>query len=61
MQSLSHFNDVTVLDELIPLLNESYNYDYYYEINTLANDLNAGEDYMRKIRKAGYNAMNNNN
>ena len=34
MQSLSHFNDVTVLDELIPLLNESYNYDYYYEINT---------------------------
>ena len=60
IQSLSHFNDVTVLDELIPLLNESYNYDYYYEINTLANDLNADENYMREIRKAGYNAMNKN-
>ena len=47
----------TVLDELIPLLEEAQNYDYYYEINTLAEKINANELYMRDIRAAGLNAM----
>ncbi len=59
IQSLVNFNDETVLDELIPILNETENYKFYYEINTLAEKLNANELYINKIRQAGFNAMQN--
>ena len=60
IQSLAHFNDEKVLDELIPILSESNNYEYYYEINNLANNLNANESYINEIRKYGLNAMKTN-
>ena len=58
IQSLAYFNDVTVLDEIIPLLKESNNYEFYYEIYNLANDLNADKIYVEQIRKHGLEAMN---
>ena len=60
IQSLEGFNDVSVLDELIPMLENSYNYDYYYEVNNLANKLEANATYKQKIKLAGYKAMQNN-
>ena len=59
IQSLEGFNDVSVLDELIPMLENSYNYDYYYEVNNLANKLEANAIYKQKIKLAGYKAMQN--
>ena len=59
-KSLEGFNDVSVLDELIPMLENSYNYDYYYEVNNLANKLEANATYKQKIKLAGYKAMQNN-
>ena len=59
IQSLSSFNDVAVLDELIPLLENSNNYNYYYEITSLAESLNAGELYNQRIKQASYKAMQN--
>ena len=60
IQSLENFNDVSVLDELIPMLENSYNYDYYYELINLANVLGANDLYKEKIRIASYKAMQNN-
>ena len=60
IQSLSTFEDVSVLDELIPILEDSYNYDYYYELNNLANSIDAGEFYKNKIRQASLKAMQSN-
>jgi len=58
IQSLAYFNDVKVLDDLIPMLNEPQNHDYYYEINNLAKALDANELYLNNIRNASFNAMN---
>ena len=58
IQSLSSFNDQNVLDELIPLLDAPYNYTFYYEINSLAEKINADKKYFDKIRNAGFKAMN---
>jgi len=58
IQSLSSFNDQDVLDELIPLLDDPYNYTFYYEINSLAEKINADKKYFDKIRNAGFKAMN---
>ena len=60
IQSLASFDDVSVLDELIPMLESSYNYDYYYELTNLADNLKANNNYKEKIRQAGYKAMQNN-
>ena len=60
IQSLANFQDVSVLDSLIPILESSYNHDYYYEIMNLANDLNANNSYKQKIRQASFKAMNSN-
>ena len=57
---MENFNDVSVLDELIPMLENSYNYDYYYELINLANALGASDLYNEKIRIASYKAMQNN-
>ena len=59
IQSLVNFNDETVLDDLIIMLESKENYEFYYEINTLAENLNANQIYMNKIRQAGLNAMSN--
>ena len=58
IQSLASFNDQEVLDQLIPLLDDPQNYSYYYEINNLAEKINADKDYFDKIRNAGFKAMN---
>ena len=60
IQSLANFNDVTVLDDLIPILENAGNHDYYYELNNLANALNANNEYKQKIRIASFKAMENN-
>ena len=60
IQALENFNDISVLDELIPMLEHSYNYDYYYELTNLADKLGAGKTYKEKIRVASYKAMQNN-
>tara|TARA_Y100000590_G_scaffold281173_1_gene315898 strand:+ start:165 stop:1298 length:1134 start_codon:yes stop_codon:yes gene_type:complete len=57
IQSLANFNDVTVLDDLIPILENSNNHDYYYELTNLANALNADSNYKQKIKEASYKAM----
>ena len=57
IQSLVNFNDETVLDNLIPMLDDAENYKFYFEINSLAEKLNANETYIQKIRQAGFNVM----
>ena len=59
IQSLENFNDETVLNELITMLEHNENYQFYYEIYTLAEKLNANQNYINKIRQAGFNAMKN--
>jgi len=58
IQSLASFNDQDVLDQLIPLLDDPHNYTFYYEINSLAEKINADKKYFDKIRNAGFKAMN---
>ena len=60
IQSLASFNDPSVLDNLIPLLENSNNYNYYYEITSLAESLDAGDLYNQKIKQASYKAMQGN-
>tara|TARA_Y100000814_G_scaffold144306_1_gene104921 strand:- start:1425 stop:2555 length:1131 start_codon:yes stop_codon:yes gene_type:complete len=59
IQSLANFNDETVLNDLINMLESHENYQFYYEIYTLAEKLNANQSYINKIRQAGFNAMKN--
>ena len=59
IQSLANFNDETVLNDLIYMLESHENYQFYYEIYTLAEKLNANQTYINKIRQAGFNAMKN--
>ena len=42
------------------MLEDPYNYDYYYELNNLANSLNAGDFYKNKLREASLKAMQSN-
>ena len=61
IQSLASFNDQNVLDELVSLLDDPQNYSsYYYEINNLAEKINADKKYFDEIRDAGLKAMNGN-
>ena len=59
IQTLANFNDETVLNDLIKMLESHENYKFYYEIYNLAEKLNANQNYMNKIRQAGFNAMRN--
>ena len=61
IENLSNFNDPSVLEYIIPILNNPSNYGYYFDILNLAKKLNATENYINMIRKAGLNAMNENN
>ena len=49
-----------MLDELISLLDNPQNYSYYYEINNLAEKINADKKYFDEIRDAGFKDMNGN-
>ena len=55
--TLENFNDVTVLDDIIPILKVPNNYEFYYEINNLAMNLNANDKYLNEIRRLGLEAM----
>ena len=59
IQGLSKFNDTNVLDFIVPILENPDNYDYYFDILSLAKELNATEKYMDAIRNAAYQAMIN--
>ena len=61
INSLKNFNDVEVLNQIIPILDNSENYEFYFDILNLAKDLNANNAYINDIRKAGFNAMNKQN
>ena len=61
INSLKNFNDPDVLEQIIPILNNSKNYEFYFDILNLAKNLNVDEVYMDKIRRAGFNAMNQKN
>jgi len=60
IQGLANFNDPTVLDEIIPILDNPDNYEFYFEILNLVNILDAPEIYKNKIRKIGHQAMKDN-
>ena len=60
IQGLANFNDYQVLDEIIPILKNPNNYEFYFEILNLINTLNAPEKYNNMIRKIGHKAMENN-
>lgn len=60
IESLANFNDSSVLDDIIPMLYNSENYNYYFDILSLAKELNATDNYMNIIRAAGLKAMKNN-
>jgi len=57
INALGAFNDPSILDDLIVLLEDKSNYDYYYEIMDLAKNLNVQEAYLHKFNLAGYKAM----
>jgi len=59
IQGLSKFNDMNVLDFIVPILENPDNYDYYFDILSLAKKLDATEKYMNTIRMAAYKAMIN--
>ena len=61
IENLSNFNDPSVLEYIIPILNNPSNYGYYFDILNLAKKLNATENYINMIRQVGLNAMNENN
>ncbi len=45
------------MDYIIPILETSDNYEFYFDILDLANNLDASENYMNMIRNAAYKAM----
>ena len=57
IKGLENFNDPGVLDYIIPILENPDNYEFYFDILDLANNLDASEGYMNMIRNAAYNAM----
>ena len=59
IQGLVKFQDPGVLDYIIPILENPNNYEYYFDILSLAQDLNAKENYMNMIRKSAHKAMLN--
>tara|TARA_B100000686_G_scaffold211614_1_gene218504 strand:- start:236 stop:847 length:612 start_codon:yes stop_codon:yes gene_type:complete len=59
IQGLAKFDDMAVLDFIVPILENPDNYDYYFDILSLAKDLNATDDYMNDIRSAAHKAMSN--
>ena len=59
IKGLAKFNDSSVLDYIIPILENPNNHEYYFDILGLANELNAKENYMNLIRESAHKAMLN--
>ncbi|MBC8214823.1 MAG: HEAT repeat domain-containing protein [Candidatus Marinimicrobia bacterium] len=57
IRNLSKFNDTTVLDDLVSMLEYPENYIFYDEILTIVNNLNEFEEYKDKLRMASYIAI----
>jgi len=57
INGLANFKDSSVLEFIVPILENPKNYDFYFDILNLAQSLNAEEKYMHLIRKAAHNAM----
>ena len=57
INALANFNDKSVLNELIPMLEDKNNYEYYYEIMNLAKSLDAEKEFHNQFNMAGYKAM----
>ena len=58
IESLANFNDSSVMDYIIPILNEPENYSFYFDILNLAKKIEASDKYINMIRAAGLKAMN---
>tara|TARA_B100000401_G_scaffold379985_1_gene281509 strand:+ start:680 stop:1873 length:1194 start_codon:yes stop_codon:yes gene_type:complete len=61
INSLANFDDNQVLEYIIPILENPANYEFYFEVLSLAKKLNAEEKYMNTIRNAAFKAMFNTN
>ena len=61
INSLANFDDNQVLEYIIPILENPSNYEFYFEVLSLAKKLNAEEKYMNTIRNAAFKAMFNTN
>ena len=59
INSLSNFNDIQVLDYIVPILENPDNYEFYFDILNLATTLEADDKYMDIIRNAAHKAMLN--
>ena len=59
IQSLENFGDVSVIDEVLPLLNDAQNYIFYENIVNLILAMDVMPDYESKLREASFKAMNN--
>ena len=57
INGLANFKDSSVLEFIVPILENPKNYDFYFDILNLAQSLNAEEKYMHLISKAAHNAM----
>jgi HEAT repeat protein len=59
MKSLVNFGDPDVIDNIIPLLEDSKNYIFYEQIVEMILDLDAMPNYESKLREVSFKAMNN--
>ena len=59
-KGLTRFSDdPETVDEIIKLLNEPDNYEYYQEIINILKDDGIYDDYQDKLRMAAFKAMQN--
>ena len=59
LQSLARFDDPTVLDEIISILEKPENYIFYNEIIDLVYENGSYDDYKGKLRFAAFKAHQN--
>ena len=59
IKSLVNFGDAGVIDEILPLLEESKNYIFYNHIVNLILDFDAMPDYESRLRDVSFKAMQN--
>ncbi len=59
MQALVNFGDPSVIDEILPLLEDSNNYVFYENIVEMILDLDAMPNYEAKLRQVSFQAMEN--
>jgi len=59
IKSLVNFGDTDVIDEILPLLEESKNYIFYNHIVDLILDFDIMPDYESRLREVSFKAMQN--